>query len=82
MSELRTVWEEREELRHAVTVRGEQNGSFFITSEAATTDCGVLLPRHARASSDAVTCPTCLFGGLDGLLREFSESDVREGVAA
>ena len=82
MTELRVVWEEREGLRHAVSLHGHLVAGTMRTDTPAVTDCGVALPYLAYMAHEPVNCQACLFGGLDGLLREFSEADVREGVPA
>lgn len=80
---IRLVWEEREGLRHAVTVSGEFTGPNTLTSDTIPmTDCGVQLPNSAPISDGAITCEACLWGWLDPVVREEVRVDEPELVPA
>lgn len=77
--ELRAIWEEREGLRHAVSVVGYLTSETSLTAdEIPTTDCGVRLPQSAALVEDPLTCEACLWGWLDPALK----ASTREPITA
>lgn len=80
---IRLVWEEREGLRHALTVSGTFTGPNTITSDTIpTTDCGIQLPPSGEIVDEPVNCEACLWGWLDPVVTEEVRVDEREPVLA
>lgn len=80
---VRLVWEEREGLRHAVSVSGEFTGPNTITSDTIpTTDCGIQLPQSGAIVDEPVNCEACLWGWLGPVVSEEVRVDEPELVPA
>lgn len=80
---VRLVWQEREGLRHAVSVSGEFTGPNTITSDTIpTTDCGIQLPQSGEIVEEPVNCEACLWGWLGPVVRDEVRVDERETVTA
>ena len=70
------AWE-REGVWHAVVLtnlRPSQNPGFMHTGDCEATVCGIPTGNQGVATEHEVTCSDCLYGDLDGVLREFSEA--------
>lgn len=68
-TEIEGVW-------HAIVItdlRPADEPKFAGQGRAQATVCGIPLGQ-TTAKEHEVTCDDCLYGGLDGLLREFSEA--------
>lgn len=69
------AWE-REGVWHAVVITNLRPSPFppFPTGDCHFTVCGIPTGNQGTAQRHEVTCADCLFGDLDGVLREFSEA--------
>ena len=86
MSDLRCAWvgdtePGTEPVTHQVTVEDvEFVGGGRVLTTGVTTDCGIAVTPPADLTLNRpVTCEDCLFGGLDGLLREAFREPVAVG---
>lgn len=87
MSDLRCAWvgdaePGTEPVTHQVTVEDvEFVGGGRVLTTGVTTDCGIAVTPPADLTLNRpVTCEDCLFGGLDGLLREALREPVLAGA--
>ncbi len=71
------IWRDTavEGLVHIVRVQGAHMATpGMLHARMAKTKCGQVLPSPCTVDQGEANCEDCLYGDLDGVLREFSEA--------